>query len=139
MMDVNESIQIPEGEFEWSFVRSSGPGGQNVNKVASKAVLRWNVTTSPSLPDDVRGRLQAQQRWKMTVEGDLILTSQRYRDQERNKQDCLDKLRDFVLRAAIVPKVRKKVRPTRASKERRLDAKRHRSSTKSARRKPTAE
>jgi ribosome-associated protein len=139
MMDVNESIQIPEDEFEWSFVRSGGPGGQNVNKVASKAVLRWNVTTSPSLPDDVRGRLQAQQRWKMTVEGDLILTSQRYRDQERNKQDCLDKLRDFVLRAAIVPKVRKKVRPTRASKERRLDEKRHRSTTKSARRKPVAE
>jgi ribosome-associated protein len=139
MLDINASIRIPEGELEWAFVRSAGPGGQNVNKVASKAVLRWNVATSPSLPDDVRGRLQAQQRWKMTVGGDLIITSQRYRDQERNKQDCLEKLRDYVLQAAVVPKVRKKVRPTRASKERRLTEKRHRSTTKSARRRPVAE
>jgi ribosome-associated protein len=139
MLDVNESIRIPEDEFEWSFARSGGPGGQNVNKVSSKAVLRWNVAASPSLPDDVRGRLQAQQRRKMTVEGDLVLTSQRYRDQERNKQDCLEKLREYVLQAAIVPKVRKKVKPTRASKERRLEAKRRRATTKSARRKPIAE
>jgi ribosome-associated protein len=136
MLDINESIRIPDWEFKWTFARSSGPGGQNVNKVSSKAVLRWNVATSPSLPDDVRGRLQAQQRWKMTLEGDLIITSQRYRDQERNKQDCLEKLREYVMQAAAVPKVRKKVKPTRASKERRLTEKRHRSTTKSARQKP---
>jgi ribosome-associated protein len=100
-------------------------------------VLRWNVSASPSLPDDVRARLQARQRRKLTTEGDLILMSQRYRDQERNKQDCLDKLREYVLEAAVVPKVRKKVKPTRASKERRLDEKRRRATTKSARRKPT--
>ncbi len=139
MLDITESIRIPEDEFEWSFARSSGPGGQNVNKVASKAVLRWTVATSPSLPDDVRGRLQAQQRRKITVEGDLILTSQRYRDQERNKQDCLEKLRDYVLQAAVVPKVRKKRKPTRASKERRLSEKRHRAAAKTTRRKPAAD
>ena len=139
MLDITESIRIPEDEFEWSFARSSGPGGQNVNKVASKAVLRWNVATSPSLPDDVRSRLQAQQRRKVTVEGDFILTSQRYRDQERNKQDCLEKLRDYVLQAAVVPKVRKKKKPTRASKERRLSEKRHRAAAKTTRRKPPAD
>ncbi len=136
MLEVNDTIHIPEDEFEWSFVRSGGPGGQNVNKVASKAVLRWPVAASPSLPDDVRARLRAQQRHKITIEGDLVLTSQRYRDQERNKQDCLEKLRGYVFQATLVPKVRKKVKPTRASKERRLDAKRHRSATKSTRRNP---
>src|SRR6202040_508780 len=117
MLEVNDLIRIPPNEFQWSFARSGGPGGQNVNKVASKAVLRWNVTTSPSLPDDVRGRLQAQQRWKITVEGDLILTSQRYRDQERNKQDCLEKLRHMILQATIIPKPRKSSKPGRAARE----------------------
>jgi ribosome-associated protein len=139
MLNITESIRIPQTEFEWSFVRSAGPGGQNVNKVASKAVLRWNVATSPSLPDDVRGRLQAQQRWKMTLAGDLIITSQRYRDQERNKEDCLEKLREYITQAAIVPKSRKKAKPTRASRERRLAAKRRRSTTKLTRRKPVTE
>jgi ribosome-associated protein len=139
MLEINATIAIHEDEFEWSFVRSGGPGGQNVNKVASKAVLRWNVATSPSLPDEVRTRLQAHQRRKITVEGDIVLTSQRYRDQERNKQDCLEKLREYVLEATRVPKVRKKVKPTRASKERRLAEKRHRAAAKSTRRSPPAE
>ena len=137
MLEINDQIAIPETEFSWTFVRSGGPGGQNVNKVASKAVLRWDVHSSPSLPGEVKARLQARQRRRITVEGDFVLTSQRYRDQERNRQDCLDKLRAFVLDAAAVPKVRKKKKPSRASKERRLAEKRHRSGTKSARRRPT--
>ena len=133
MFEVSRGIHIPEGEFAWSFVRSGGPGGQNVNKVASKAVLRWDLRHSPSLPAEVRARVEAQQPGRVTTEGELILTSQRYRDQERNRQDCLEKLRAIVLQAAAVPKVRKKRKPTRASKERRLAEKRHRSAAKSLR------
>jgi ribosome-associated protein len=139
MLEINGQIRIPEAEFGWSFVRSGGPGGQNVNKVASKAVLRWDVAASPSLPDDVKARLRAQQRRRITTEGEFVLSSQRYRDQERNRQDCLEKLRAFVLQATAMPKVRKKKKPTRASKERRLAEKRHRSGTKTARRRPVAE
>src|SRR5947209_4059553 len=106
MLDVNERIHIPESEFTWSFVRSGGPGGQNVNKVASKAVLHWDVAASPSLPDDVKARLRTLHRRRFTTEGVLVLNSQRYRDQERNRQDCLDKLLDLVLQATHVPKVR---------------------------------
>src|SRR5262245_58536086 len=112
-------FRIPAGELLWSFVRSGGPGGQNVNKVASKAVLRWNLGASPSLPEDVKRRLRAQQQNRITTEGDLIINSQRYRDQERNKEDCLEKLREMILRASIIPKRRKASKPSRASRERR--------------------
>jgi ribosome-associated protein len=135
MFEISRHIFIPEGELAWSFVRSGGPGGQNVNKVASKAVLRWDVRRSPSLPPEVRARVEAQQPGRVTTEGELILTSQRYRDQERNRQDCLEKLRAIVLQALAVPKARKKRKPTRASKERRLAEKRHRSAAKGLRRK----
>ena len=134
MLEINDQIHIPEEELSWTFVRAGGPGGQNVNKVASKAVLRWNVAASPSLPDDVKARLLAQLRGRITGEGDLVLTSQRYRDQERNRQDCLDKLREMIARAAARPKVRRKTKPTRGSQERRLAAKKHRAGTKAARR-----
>jgi ribosome-associated protein len=134
MLDINDRIRIPEDEFTWSFVRSGGPGGQNVNKVASKAVLRWNVIASPSLPPDVKARLQEKQRHRITGDGDFLLNSQRYRDQERNRLDCLDKLREFVLQATAVPKVRKKTKASRASRERRLAAKKRRASVKAARR-----
>ena len=134
MLDVNDRIRIPDEEFSWSFARSGGPGGQNVNKVASKAVLRWNVTASPSLPADVKARLEQQQRNRITTDGDLLITSERYRDQERNREDCLEKLRQMVLQASRSPKVRKKTKPSRGAKERRLAAKRHRSATKATRR-----
>ena len=100
MLDVTEQIRIPDDEFEWSFVRAGGPGGQNVNKVASKAVLRWQVVESPSLPEEVKRRFCTQQRRRITGEGEFLLNSQRYRDQERNRQDCLDKLRELLLLAA---------------------------------------
>jgi ribosome-associated protein len=134
MLDITANIRIPETELEWTYVRSGGPGGQNVNKVASKAVLRWNVAATTALPDDVKARLIAQQGRRLTTEGDLLLMSQRFRDQERNRQDCLEKLRAIVTTATIVPKVRKKKKPTRASKERRLAAKKHRAAVKKQRR-----
>ena len=89
MVEVNEQIRIPESELEWSFVRSGGPGGQNVNKVASKAVLRWDLAGSPSVPEDVKSRLRAQERKRINADGVLIVSSQRFRDQERNRADCL--------------------------------------------------
>src|ERR1700755_1467091 len=93
---INADISIPRGEIRFTFVRSSGPGGQNVNKVASKAVLRWAPATSPSLPDAVRGRLLAQAGRQINDRGELVLASQRFRDQAKNIDDCLEKLRDLV-------------------------------------------
>ncbi len=139
MVRITEALSIPDAELLWSYARSSGPGGQNVNKVASKAVLRWDVGASPSVPEEVKARLRAQQRRRITTEGELVLSSQRFRDQERNRQDCLEKLCEMVRTATVAPKARKKKRPTRASKERRLAEKRHRSAAKSTRRKPTGE
>ncbi len=134
MLEITPQLSIPDEEFEWTYVRSGGPGGQNVNKVASKAVLRWNLAGTPSLPDEVKARFRAQQANRVTVEGEVVLSSQRYRDQERNRADCLEKLRELILAATIRPKVRRKTRPTRGSKERRLQEKKKRSDTKTGRR-----
>jgi ribosome-associated protein len=134
MLEISHRLRIPDEEFSWSFVRSGGPGGQNVNKVASKAVLRWNIVASLSLPDDIKGRLQQQQRRRITSDGDLLLSSQRYRDQERNRQDCLDKLVEMLRAASVVPKTRRKTKPSRGAQERRLAAKKRRSALKSSRR-----
>ena len=134
MFEITPTLQIPDDEFTWTFARSGGPGGQNVNKVASKAVLRWNLAASPSLPEHVKLRLKTLQRRRVTGEGELVLTSQRYRDQERNREDCLQKLREMIAEAATLPRPRRATRPTRGSKERRLTAKRHRSERKKLRR-----
>lgn len=134
MLEISDRLRIPDDEFSWTFVRSGGPGGQNVNKVASKAVLRWNVIASPSLPDDIKARLQQQQRRRITGDGDLLVTSQRYRDQERNRLDCLEKLAEMLRAAAATPKPRRKTKPSRGAKERRLAAKKRRSERKSSRR-----
>ncbi len=134
MLEISDRVRIPDEEFSWTYVRSGGPGGQNVNKVASKAVLRWNVADSPSLPDDIKSRLQQQQRSRITNEGDLLLTSQRYRDQERNRDDCLEKLAEMLRAAMVVPKKRRKTKPSRGAHERRLAAKKRRSALKSSRR-----
>jgi ribosome-associated protein len=139
MLAINDTIAIPESEFEWSFVRSGGPGGQNVNKVASKAVLRWHLADTQSLPAEVLSRFRIQQRHRITTEGDLVLSSQRYRDQDRNRTDCLEKLRAMVLQALAVPKARKKTKPGRAAHQRRLTAKRHRSTAKERRRTPVGD
>jgi ribosome-associated protein len=133
-MQVTDAITIPDVEFDWSYARSGGPGGQNVNKVSSKAILRWSVAITPSLPPHVRDRLMALNRRRLTTTGDLIVTSQRYRDQERNRQDCLEKLAELVREAATLPKARRATRPTRGSKMRRLAAKKRQSERKAGRR-----
>jgi ribosome-associated protein len=139
MLVVNERIQIPDHELTWSFVRSGGPGGQNVNKVASKAVLRWDLAGSPSVPDDIKARLRTLQRRRVTGTGDLVLTSQRFRDQDRNREDCLQKLREMLVEAAARPKPRRATKPRRGAREARLQEKRRRSAAKAARRGPIEE
>jgi ribosome-associated protein len=138
MLTVSPRLRIPLAEFEFSFVRSSGPGGQNVNKVNSKAVLRWQALASPSLPEDVRTRLAARYRARLTGSGELLVTSQRYRDQARNANDCLDKVRELLAAVAMAPKKRRPTRPSRAAKERRLDSKRVAGRKKELRRRPPA-
>lgn len=132
-------IAIPTAELGLTFARSAGPGGQNVNKVNSKAVLRWNVVETKCLPDDVKSRLLALLGRRLTVAGDLIVTSQRTRDQQKNVADCHAKLREWVLRAVTKPENRIETRPTRGSVRRRLQAKRHRRARKAARRTPDDE
>ena len=139
MLVVNERLQIPDEEFTWSYARSGGPGGQNVNKVASKAVLRWDVTHSPSLPEELKQRLALQQKRFFTQEGAMVISSQRHRDQERNRQDCLDKLRELLVQALHVPRKRRPTRPTRGSKLTRLQNKKRRATVKRERRRPHEE
>jgi ribosome-associated protein len=136
---VNANISIPPGELRFSFVRSSGPGGQNVNKVASKAVLRWNVLASTALGEDVRQRLVARERRRMNDRGELVIASQRFRDQRKNIDDCLEKLTALVKTAAARPRVRKKTNTPRASREARLHNKRAQSEKKQRRRLPDQE
>ena len=136
---INAQVSIPRNELRFTFVRSSGPGGQNVNKVASKAVLRWSVRDTRALSDDVRSRLVARSARQINDRGELVLTSQRYRDQSRNVEDCLEKLRQLVQAATKKPKVRRRTRPTRASKEARLTQKRVTSEKKQRRSRPSFE
>src|SRR5438128_636246 len=117
-----------------SFARSGGPGRQNVQKVSSKVLVRWRPADSPSLPADVKSRLLAHQRYRLTNDGEILITSQRTRDQGRNLEDCLAKLRELIVRALKPPKARRATRPTRGSRERRLLAKKKRAGRRSARR-----
>lgn len=139
VLTVTDSLSISLDEFHFEFARSGGPGGQNVNKVSSKAVLRWKPSVSGSLPPLVRERLLRAVASRLTKEGELLVTSQLTRDQSRNIEDCLDKVRVLVLAAARPPKARRPSRPTLASKVRRVEAKVRRSTTKRLRRKPDAE
>ena len=136
---MTETLSISLDEFRFEFARSGGPGGQNVNKVNSKALLRWKPADSPSLPPAVRDRLLRAVGPRLTKEGELLVTSQLTRDQSRNVDDCLEKVRLLVLAAARPPKARRPSRPTLASKVRRVEAKIRRSSTKKLRRKPDSE
>src|SRR5262245_14203060 len=116
MISITRTISIPWTEVEVTYARSGGPGGQNVNKVSSKVLLRWNPGASQAMPADVKARFLAQQASKLTKEGDLLLTGQRFRDQARNLEDCVAKLREMVLRALHPPKVRRPTKPSRGSK-----------------------
>ncbi len=127
-------IEIPLREFRFGFSRSSGPGGQNVNKLNTKVTLHWNVERSPALPEDVRRRLVARYGRRVSRDGNLVLTSQRFRDQGRNVGDCLEKLRSMIEEVARPPRSRKPTRPGRAAVESRLREKRVRSTLKRGRR-----
>ena len=136
-MDVADGLHIPDDELTFTYARSGGPGGQNVNKVASKATLRWSVAANTTIPLAVRDRLRQQQANRITVEGELVIQGQRYRDQAKNIEDCRAKLREMLLEALTAPKVRRPTRPSRGSKLRRLDAKRRQAQRKEGRRSPT--
>jgi len=134
LLIVNDQLRLPLSELTFSFSRSGGPGGQNVNKVASKATLRWNVAASPALPTEVRQRFQRRFTSRLTTAGELVLTSQRYRDQGRNVADCLEKLRSMLMEVARPPKPRRPTKPSKSSRQRRLTTKRKQSEKKAQRR-----
>ena len=136
MIRVTDQIQIDESEIEESFVRSSGPGGQNVNKVSSAVQLRFDARNSPSLPDDVRRRLERLAGRRLTNDGVIVLIAQTHRSQERNRAEAVERLVELIRAASIRPKPRRATRPTLASKKRRLESKTKRAKIKTHRRTP---
>ena len=133
MIRVNAQIELDEREIQEDFVRASGPGGQNVNKVSTAVQLRFDVAHSPSLPDPVRARLINLAGRRLSQEGVLIIEAERYRSQRRNRDDALERLIELIREACEVDKPRHPTRPTLASKKRRLDSKQRRGETKKLR------
>src|SRR5713226_6907398 len=133
MIRIDERISIDQSELEERFIRASGPGGQNVNKLSSAVQLRFDVRGSRSLPDDVRARLERLAGRRLTRQGTLVIAAQRHRTQERNRQDARDRLIELIRRAAVAPRPRRATRPTAGSRERRLQSKKRRGSTKDLR------
>lgn len=134
MIRITDDISIDERELQERFIRASGPGGQNVNKLSTAVQLRFDVRHSPSLQDDVRTRLKRLAGKRMTNEGVLVITAQRHRTQERNRDDALNRLIELIRHAARPPTPRRATKPTKASKERRLQGKKRRSTIKRLRR-----
>jgi ribosome-associated protein len=134
MIRITASIVIDERELEERFIRASGPGGQNVNKLNTAVQLRFDVRHSRSLRDDVRARLERLAGQRLTNDGVLVITAQRHRTQERNRQDALDRLIALIRHAAVAPKPRRPTKPTKGSRERRLLGKKQRSTIKGLRR-----
>jgi ribosome-associated protein len=130
MLDIDGQLAIPDDELVEKFVRAAGPGGQNVNKVASAVELRFDVAGSRVLPESLRERLLARRDRRLTDDGVLVIQANRFRDQSRNRDDARARLADILRAAQVVPKRRIATRPTRASKERRIEAKKSRSSVK---------
>jgi len=130
MIRVTGQISIDEREIEESFVRASGPGGQNVNKLSTAVQLRFDVRGSPSLPGEVRERLQRLVGNRLTREGILVIIAQQHRTQARNREDALARLVGLIRRAAIAPRPRRPTKPSQASRQRRVDAKKHRGTVK---------
>ncbi len=130
---ITDSISINDSELSEEFVRASGPGGQNVNKLSTAVQLRFDVRRSPSLPPDVRQRLERLAGRRLTREGVLVITAQQHRTQERNREDARERLVDLIRQAAVRPKPRRATRPTKASRVRRLEGKKRRSEVKALR------
>jgi ribosome-associated protein len=127
---ISPEISIPDEEFEWKFVRSSGPGGQNVNKVASAVQLRFLLPFNTSLPAAARNRLRRLAGQRLIDDGSILISARAERSQDQNRRAALERLAELIRAALIEPKIRKKTRPTRASKERRIESKKRRAGTK---------
>ncbi len=133
MLIVNDEISIPISEFNFTYSRSPGPGGQNVNKVNTKVTLKWNVRRSKSLPADVSERLMSKYYRRISKAGEFVVTSHRFRDQGRNVADSMHKLREMILSVAVAPKKRKPRKKSKAANRRRLENKRRTSDRKQSR------
>jgi len=133
VLEINARLSIADSELTETFIRSSGPGGQNVNKVSSAVELRFDVAQSPSLPETLRARLLARRDRRLTAEGVLVIQANRFRDQSRNREDARVRLAEIIRAALIVPKARIATKPTHGSKERRLTGKRVTSGIKKTR------
>jgi len=137
MIAIPPNIELDESELEFAFIRASGPGGQNVNKVATAVQMRFDARRSPSLPNDVSTRLQKLAGSRLTLDGVIVITANRHRTQERNKADAIDRLVELIAKAAEPPPPpRKKTKPSKAAKAKRVDAKVRRGGVKAMRGRP---